>query len=256
MALTSLEKCVLKTLAYYQALGATPLSVAEVRKYLFTNEGVKNEAPFFDIYNSLYKLQEQGFIKGKNGFWTLAEASQGPLEDKKPTNIGILRVEQIKHAALKWRRLNRIGFFLPYIPYVRSLSITGSVALLNSDKDSDIDVLSENKKNRIWTTRFLITVISFLLGSRKRPSRRSGKLCFSQHKSENITTFGPPNVHNIVKSMHIKIWGKDQNHKNKSVFYLKPNPIGLLLKRATEIILDMSGIGALIEKGLAKLQIL
>jgi len=58
---------------------------------------------------------------------------------------------------------------------------SGSLALNNTDKESDLDVLIGVKRGRIWLTRFLIIILLSLLGVRRKRGEKIApdKLCLN-----------------------------------------------------------------------------
>ena len=134
-------------------MGDMPLTLVEVQKYLYVKKGAHEYAPLFNIQRALDILKKNNLVSEYLGFWSLCN------------NKKILkkRAQNTKFTTMKWKILKKKGRFLPYIPYIKSISVTGSIALNNADENSDIDILIKTKKDEIWTTRFLTTIISFLL---------------------------------------------------------------------------------------------
>lgn len=77
---------------------------------------------------------------------------------------------------------------LSRIPTVLMVSITGSLAMKNSSKESDIDLMIVVKKNTLWLSRLVILVILFLLHIPVRRSwdlHQSNKLCLNMWMDES-----------------------------------------------------------------------
>jgi len=134
-----LKDAILKTLAYYQAMGSLALTVVEIKKYIFLPD--KKKLPIvsiMDVQNTLLSLKKDSRVEGELGFWSLKNAYtiQNRIKNSKSTEI-------------KWKKIKRHTWFLPYIPYTKAIYITGSIALNYAQKSSDIDLLTVNKKNRI-----------------------------------------------------------------------------------------------------------
>jgi hypothetical protein len=77
-----------------------------------------------------------------------------------------------------WSRL------IAYLPYVKAVAVYSSLALKNSDTDSDIDLFIITACGRIWTTRFFVTAFLKLLRQRPDGANTSDKLCASYFVSE------------------------------------------------------------------------
>src|SRR3989338_11513893 len=97
-----LEKNILTTLAYYQALGNMPLTLTELQKYLVKKEG-KNNVPLFEIQKALDFLVNSKIVYVKNGFFYLEN-----------NNFYSKRIENIKITQKKWKELVYMAKFLIY----------------------------------------------------------------------------------------------------------------------------------------------
>jgi hypothetical protein len=75
------------------------------------------------------------------------------------------------------KRLN----LLKYLPWIRSVGITGSVAFESAKCGDDIDIVIVTAPNRLWIIRPLVNLIYSLLGWRRRVSGKDNrnKLCFN-----------------------------------------------------------------------------
>ncbi|OGZ58509.1 MAG: hypothetical protein A3F94_02780 [Candidatus Spechtbacteria bacterium RIFCSPLOWO2_12_FULL_38_22] len=235
---------VLKTLAYFQALADMPLTLLEIKKYLI-KEGSKNNTPLFDIQKSLNHLIKTRLVCGKNGFFY--------FENARNNKVYINRIEKIKNTHGKWRKFNKINKFLMYIPYIRSISLTGSVALNNASPKSDLDILIESRKNRIWTVRLLTTAVSAIFLRRRYAKKINNKLCFNRYMVEN-SDLGPTNINHVVKNRVI-VWKKGYDTSGETIYSLKPNIFGFAIKTLAEFILNITAVGFFLEKVSGALQI-
>ena len=153
-----LEKDILKTMAYYQALGNMPLTLSELSRYMLGKEG-NVDIPLFDLQKALNVLIKQGAVQTKNGFFYIKSASE--------QNFYMNRIENIKTTHKKWKKIIKISKFLIYIPYIRAIYITGSVSINNAGEKSDFDILTKTRRNRIWLTRALTVTISECMRRRR-----------------------------------------------------------------------------------------
>src|SRR3989344_2294988 len=211
MKKTKEEGAILQTLAYYLAMADMALTPLEIRKYTLLKEG---RIPLFEIHNALNSLKNKGVVVERNGFWTV---KTGELSMQN-------RLKGTKNSAFKWKKFSSTANFIPYIPYVRRVAVTGSVALNNATQKSDIDMLITTKKDRIWTTRFLITIISGVLGNRRYGQNITDRLCFNHYMTADSEVFGPPNISSVVQNINIPVWDIDKKkYEEASVHYLKPS---------------------------------
>ena len=82
-----------------------------------------------------------------------------------------LRRQRQHFSQLKFKKARKIAKILSFIPSVKLIAVTGALAMNNSDKNDDIDLMIVTKTNRLWPTRLLTILILELLKSRRRPTR-------------------------------------------------------------------------------------
>ena len=140
---------VLKTIVYYDCLDY-PLTFEELRFFSF--KGGQKE-----ISDSLGSLIKKGLIEESNGFYFL----------KARKNLIEIRNERNQIAKEKWQKTFKAVQWLRMIPYLRAVFASGSLALANTSKESDLDVLVAVKHGRIWTARILVVLFLSFLGIRR-----------------------------------------------------------------------------------------
>ncbi len=109
---------------------------------------------------------------------TKEEINKWQYKREKPSITGITsiksknRIEREKHSQKKLKIANRAATLISKIPSVKFVGITGSLAMMNSNRDSDIDLMIITESNTLWLTRLLILLILLIL---RIPFRRAGK---------------------------------------------------------------------------------
>ena len=146
-----LRNSILATLAYYDILDF-PLTLFETNKYLISPSRLsKNPVPetisLGQVAGELENLINSRFIGAKNGFYFL------PGRDA----LYELRIEREKIAAQKWKKFLRIAKWFQAVPYLRAIFASGSLAMNNTDHESDFDVLAVAKSGRLYTWRIFLT---------------------------------------------------------------------------------------------------
>jgi hypothetical protein len=182
MRLNLLEKSVLATVAYYDVLDY-PLTGVEVFKYLInplrliSQLGAGDELElgpikrneFLDILKILKNKNLKKFIEEKNGFYFL----------KGRRDLFEQRIERQKIAIQRWKKVYKVIKYLQICPFIKMIAVCNSLAIDNSKQEADIDFFIIVKRNRIWLTRFLITLIVWLLGEWRHKKRVAAKICLS-----------------------------------------------------------------------------
>jgi predicted nucleotidyltransferase len=94
-----------------------------------------------------------------------------------------LQKKRSEETRKKLHFLRRIIKHLAWIPSIEAIFASGSLAMQTSTELSDLDVLVITKHRRIWTTRFLLTMVTSILGVRRtrNESRAPNKLCFNHY---------------------------------------------------------------------------
>lgn len=81
----------------------------------------------------------------------------------------------------------RVVAILKYIPTIKLIGISGSVAMQNATEKDDIDLFIVAKEETVWLTRFLATIFVEVFAKRRRPNDRNvaDKICLNMFVDEN-----------------------------------------------------------------------
>ncbi len=98
-----------------------------------------------------------------------------------------LRQEMDRETIRRYRKIQRYGKILISIPYIRGIFVAGSLAFSsgNAKEGSDIDVFVVTAVDRIWLARFGITLVTQLLGIRRRGSYDENLFCLNHYVTED-----------------------------------------------------------------------
>ena len=123
------------------------------------------------VEENLKRLVNKKRIKYKAPYYFLK--NRGQIVD--------LRKKREKYSKEKIKLAKKIIKLLQFIPWIKMIGITGALAMNNSDKDDDIDLLIITGKNRLWLTRILIIAVLEILGKRRRPNDKKfkDKICLN-----------------------------------------------------------------------------
>lgn len=198
---------------FYHSLFDFPLKKEELEKWLF-GKGVNfklNKIPQVDFKDGFY------FLKGKE------------IQIKK-------RIEREKISNFKMEIAIKAAKILSFIPTIKMVGITGSLAMKNADFDSDIDFLIITKKGFLWTSRFLSILLLSLAGFAVRrygDRYTKDKLCLNMWFDESDLVWQERNIfsaHEIAQI--IPILNRDETYErflfsNKWVLDFWPNSVSI-----------------------------
>lgn len=168
MKIQSPEQSIIFVISYFDVFDYPP-TFFEVWRYLF---GFK--APLDQVISQLDELIRRGKIEMKNGFYFLPGKSH--LVD--------FRQDKYDISEKNWRKAITAIKIINHLPFIKMVAVVNSLSLFNCDKNSDIDLLIVSKKGKIWTVRFLSTVLLQMLGLRRHGKKISRRICLSFYISE------------------------------------------------------------------------
>lgn len=166
-----LQRNILNTVAYYDIL-SFPLTSFEIWKYLTVtdgNAGEKDKCYLGDIFASLEKNELKKQIEEFEGFYFLK--GRKDLVDN--------RIQNDKNSIEKYKIAKRVTWWLRFVPFIRMIAVTGTLAMKNCEKDSDIDFFVVLEKGRIFTGRLLVTLVVHLLGKRRYEKYVKNRICLN-----------------------------------------------------------------------------
>lgn len=144
--LTPCREAILKTLSY-SGVFKYPLSYFQLYNYLISPNWFSGK----QIRKELKSLIKEKTILEKDGKYSF------PL-------IETINVEErFKETLSSLKRNEKVFETLRKIPWIKMISITGSAANYNNEKESDLDLLFVTTKNRVWLTRGFVFIILKLM---------------------------------------------------------------------------------------------
>jgi predicted nucleotidyltransferase len=157
---------ILQTLKYSDHFGS-PLTSQEIHLRLITSHKVT----YAKVIQTLTQMVKKKEVSRLQNYYFLPGQNQLATD----RNSRFVVSQDQFHLAQK------LAKSLAKIPYVLAIYLTGSLAMNNSKSDSDIDFMIITKERRLWTTRFLLTIVTTLFGLRRYPSSKNtaGKLCLN-----------------------------------------------------------------------------
>jgi predicted nucleotidyltransferase len=170
--MNTLPKNILATVAYYDVFDY-PLTGFEIWKYLVNTSTQDKEAMRAVSLCETLKALEGDSLRRH------VETNQGFYFLKGRKKIVVQRLWSGKIAISKLKRVRRLASWLRLVPYVRMVALTGSLAMKNSDPDSDWDFLVVLRSGHIWTGRTLVTGFLHLIGKRRYADKVKDRACLN-----------------------------------------------------------------------------
>jgi len=208
-----------KTSIYYHNIFDYPLDFADLIKWKASEKL---------LINNLHPSSEckQFKIANKNGFY-FVDGKEGTIYKRKLNK----RISQRKLIIAK-----NAANVLSFLPTIKMIGITGSLAMENSNEESDIDLMVITSPGSLWTSRaFAYSLIRLFNIQKRSPNDRNqkDKLCLNmwldetdlvwKSKDRNLYT-----AHEIAQI--VPLINKDQTYekflsKNKWVLNFWPNAV-------------------------------
>lgn len=262
MKLSILEHAILSTIIYYEALGRYPLTSFEIHGRL---NKIDFHPTFLEIVKSLEGLVQRKIIAEKNGFFYI-------YASKKPT--AARRIKRYKISEEKWRIAKKALEYLRYLPFIRMIGITGSLAINNARDESDVDLFVVTRPGRIWTSRILCSFVTQVLGIRRYEDNIKNRICLSHYVSSGALTLRVKNLSKahtyagLVPLFDKNGWYKKFQEQNmwmkkylsfypwklgRSKRYLKKSYFSRIISSFLEFVLE-NRVGDMLEKVLHRIQ--
>ncbi len=218
-----LEKQILATIAYYDILDY-PLTGFEIFLYLVKKKGNKELSSGYPELSSLFPLLDTSeylkkYLDQKYGFYFLKRTPPNPPLVRGGVNIVQQRLERKKLADQKWKKARKIFWVTQIIPFMKMVLVSGSLAFGNSKNESDIDVIITAKKGRIWIVRTLATLLTSILGVRRRGKITKNKICLNHYITDQSLKIPFESLYNAQSYIHlINVYHSESDRKLFSKF--------------------------------------
>jgi len=205
--MNDLQIGILKTLAY-SAVFRFPLLKNEIYKYWVGSGPVGSK----QINLELEKLTKQGKISKTGNYYFLKNYLQ---VDRKTRNKIALRKNKIASQKIKT---------ISFLPTIKMIAITGSLAAQNSKESDDIDLLIITKCGYVWLTRLFSTLLLEVFGGRRRPADQdiTDKICLNMYLDETSLAI-PKKGQTLYVAREIAQMKVIYNHSNTYEKFLSQN---------------------------------
>lgn len=189
----SKKQAILKTLLYSDIFDY-PLTAEELWRY-FSGIGKTSKKA---ILSELLTLPD--IVQQRDGYFF--------MKGKEKTIKNRLLFERISEKKLGIAK--GAGRYLSFIPTIRFVGVSGSVAMRSCKRHDDIDLFIIARKNTLWLTRLLVLFLLEFLGKRRgrRPGAVSDLICVNMLMDEKVMQFFPSRqslytAHEIVRMVPV-----------------------------------------------------
>lgn len=141
----------------------------------------KGEVGKYEAQDMEYETIKNLKLEAKNyARYTLGEYSIG-----KENQISKIKYQNFKRRWLisndKINKTKKYIKILAKFPQVKLIGLSGSVAMMNAEKDHDVDLFIITAKNRLWTARFIAILTAQLINLRRRQgvTKAQDKICLN-----------------------------------------------------------------------------
>jgi len=216
-----LGKNILATVTYYDVMNF-PLTFFEIWKHLVEhdreNVSRNQEISLQTVWNFLATGQLSSKISEKNGMYFLI-GRESLVDDR-------IRSEKISVAKLK--RMKGLARILAYVPYLRMLGATGSLAMKNGVRGSDWDMFVVLQSGKIWIGRTILTLFLQCIGKRRHGKKIHDRACLNYFVTDNTLEIGTKDLfsaHEYRFLIPLLSFSAFQNFeiKNRWIKLYKPN---------------------------------
>lgn len=162
------------TILYFNCLKHPPTTFEVWRHFLDLSQKSK-AVDFGQIIKILEQLKIKGKIKNQKGFWIIKDNEKLAEE----------RIFRAKFSLMKLKKIKRRVNLIKYLPFIRGIFTSGTLALQTASKDSDWDILVVIKKDRIWLGRLILTGFLFITGQKRTHYKIKDRFCLNHFLTEN-----------------------------------------------------------------------
>lgn len=172
-----------------------PLKKEEIIENLQKEEGVDYTSGIREqVDSALDWLFFVGVIEKKEDLYFLRSKKELVNKRKLKTEV----------STKNWNKLKKISKIINLAPFVKGIFVSGSLALNNSNENSDIDLLIITKRKRIFTVRFFLTLFLNLINQRRKLNKIAGKICLNHYLTEDSLEMEFPSLYNAYTYLHLK----------------------------------------------------
>lgn len=208
-----LDQALIATLIYH-GIFDYPLQIQELHRYLI---GKKASSEY--VRKAVANLIRAKAIGEKRNYLYL----------KSKKLIVKIRLKRKKYSAKKLQRAKFYASILKVVPTIKLVAISGALAMENSHKDDDVDLVIVAGENTLWTTRFFATLVLWPYRRRPQEKKVSDKACLNLFLDKSALKLKEQNIYTAHETAQMKLlWERGGTYtklirSNKWIFTYLPN---------------------------------
>ena len=157
----NIKKAVISALAYHDIF-EYPLNEDEILDFLEVKSNPKS------LKKVLLSLEKNNLIKKEDEYYYL---------DNK--NVIFKRKTRLTHSKKKNAFIILYTILLSLIPSIEFIGLTGALAMSNSKKNDDIDLMIISSRNSVWSTRLIANLVLIVFKRRPKEKKQNNKACLN-----------------------------------------------------------------------------
>lgn len=191
-----LGKNIVATVTYYDVMDF-PLTLFEIWKYLIEHnrdgDHLNRPVTLGEVWDMLHSDQCVRRIEHKNGFYFL------------PGREALVqqRIQSEKVSVAKLQGMRRLARVLAYVPYVRMVGATGSLAMKHGVTGSDWDMFVVLRSGRIWMGRTILTGFLHFIGKRRHGKKISNRACLNYFVTDGSLEIATKDLYSAHEYRHL-----------------------------------------------------
>ncbi len=196
--MNSLKNSITATLRLYDCF-ERPLTGFEIYKSLIKSENTDKAFSLIEILQALKDIVNSNpEIEAFGGFYCL----------KGKTILIAKRIEKEKKSIAKWHKAKKITKILQFVPYIKMIAISGSLALSNTKPASDLDFFIVAKTSKIWLCRLFTILLTQTLGLRRHGQKIKDRACLNSYITQKALEIKTRDLYSASEYLQlIPLWG-------------------------------------------------
>ena len=183
---SSLEEALLTTLTCFNALKIYPTSFelfSSLLKPRLVTTCAERDISYADILDVLDQLKGLDIVREEHGFYFFS------FLQNTHKAFGAYRIATDGILDQKWRIVKKYLPLFRFLPFVRGVFVSGSLATGTVRESSDFDFLVISQPNRLYTLRLFSVIFFDMLGIRRKPKHTDveikDKICLNHYLSSS-----------------------------------------------------------------------